>query len=76
MSAVGDQAMLGVSPVVPCLSDDCAWGSLRELDSTVVIHVDRPCAARSDGLCRVFVVGPLHRGCRWPSVDVCVYSIT
>jgi hypothetical protein len=56
--------MLEVSPVVPCLGDDCAWGSLRERDGVVVIHMDRPCMARSDGLCRVFVVGPLHRGWR------------
>jgi hypothetical protein len=28
--------------VVPCLGDDCAFGSLRELDGVVVIHSDRP----------------------------------
>jgi hypothetical protein len=33
--------MQGVSSVVPCLSDDCAFDSLRKLDGVVVIHSDR-----------------------------------
>jgi hypothetical protein len=56
MSAVGDQAMQGVSPVVPCLSCDCAFGSLRELICAVVIRSDR--LLRPEVMvCAMFYVG-------------------